>query len=154
MLKSSLVKIEIGDKVLYKRSDSEMIEVVIKSVVMTPNGSYDPSLVTLISSTDENGNSYQATSDKFFASKNEIYKEFYPSVHFSHLNDVPKTSRFDFLFNRWTKWEIHEENLPYIKTEINPTTGWESGHTRVIVDIYVKENKFTGLKKYKKVIKK
>lgn len=47
---------------------------------------------------------------------------------------------YDRLFNRWTKWEIHEENLP--------------GRSHVLVDIYVKTHKFNGLKKYKKVVKR
>lgn len=56
---------------------------------------------------------------------------------------------YDRLFNRWTKWEIHEENLPYIQI-----TYYETGRSHVLVDIYVKTHKFNGLKKYKKVVKR
>jgi hypothetical protein len=87
MLKSSLVKIEVGNRVNYKRSDNVMINVTIRTITLVPNGINSPELVALISSSDENGNNYQATSDKFFASENENYTEFYPSVHMIHLND-------------------------------------------------------------------
>lgn len=59
----------------------------------------------------------------------------------------------NFLFFRWGKWEIYEENKQYFKKEVNNITGWESASTKVLVDIYVRENKYTGLKQYKKVIK-
>lgn len=63
---------------------------------------------------------------------------------------------FDRLFNRWTKWELHEENVPQIQVTYNsPILGSEVVHKgHVIVDVYVRENKFNGLKKYKKVVKK
>lgn len=60
---------------------------------------------------------------------------------------------FDRVFNRWTKWEIYKSELPYLKTQTNLLTGEESKPVSVIVDIYEKTNKFTGIKKYKKVVK-
>ena len=64
---------------------------------------------------------------------------------------------FNYLFNRWSKWEIHEENLPYLKPVFNfaPELGGQKiGDSPVLVDTYVKTNNFTGLKKYKKVVKR
>ena len=60
---------------------------------------------------------------------------------------------YNRIFNRWTKWEIYKEDIPYIRTQYNPITGWQSGEDRVLVDIYVKTNNYTGLKKYKRVVK-
>lgn len=57
------------------------------------------------------------------------------------------------IFFRWSKWEIHKEDVPYIRTQFNHITGWESEPDRVMVDIYVKTNLYNGLKKYKRVIK-
>ncbi len=63
---------------------------------------------------------------------------------------------FDFIFRRWTKWQLSESDLPYTSVTYNsPLLGsQEIGKSHVLVDIYVKENKFTGLKKYKKVVKR
>lgn len=63
---------------------------------------------------------------------------------------------FDRFFNRWTKWELHEENLPYIQTTYcSPLLGhYKTGESNVLVDIYVRTNKFNGLKQYKKVVKR
>jgi hypothetical protein len=63
---------------------------------------------------------------------------------------------YDRLFNRWTKWEIHEENLPYIQTTYcSPLLGhYETGRSSVLVDIYVRTHKFNGLKEYKKIVKR
>lgn len=58
------------------------------------------------------------------------------------------------IFFRWSKWEIHKEDVPYIRTQFNHITGWESKPDRVMVDIYVKTNLYNGLKKYKRVIKR
>lgn len=60
---------------------------------------------------------------------------------------------YNRIFNRWTKWEIYKEDVPYIRTQYNAITGWQSGEDRVLVDIYVKTNNYTGLKKYKRVVK-
>lgn len=59
----------------------------------------------------------------------------------------------NFLFCRWTKWGIYREDLLYDMVKANPITGWESSSERVLVDVYVKTNKYSGLKKYKQVIK-
>lgn len=63
---------------------------------------------------------------------------------------------FERIFSRWTAWEIHETNLPQIEeTFASPILGsYLISRRHVIVDVYVKTNKFNGLKKYKKVIKK
>jgi len=60
---------------------------------------------------------------------------------------------FNRIFCRWTKWEIYKLDLPYTQTSFNSVTQWESKPIKVLVDIYVKENKYTGLKKYKKIVK-
>ena len=55
----------------------------------------------------------------------------------------------------WGKWELYKEDIPYTKiTYSSPLLGSrEIQRTKVTVDIYYKENKSTGLKKYKKVVK-
>lgn len=56
----------------------------------------------------------------------------------------------------WTPWEIYKENQPYIKPVFNyaPELGGEKiGEDQVLVDIYVKTHKYSGLKKYKRVTK-
>lgn len=59
------------------------------------------------------------------------------------------------LFGNWGKWEIYKSDVPYIQIQYNsPLLGSvKIGEDRVMVDIYVRENKKTGLKKYKKVVK-
>jgi hypothetical protein len=69
---------------------------------------------------------------------------------------IGKLSPLDYFFNRWTKWEIYKSDIPYKKaTYASPILGsYQIGREKsVMVDIYVKENKFTGIKKYKQVIK-
>ena len=61
---------------------------------------------------------------------------------------------YNRIFNRWTKWELYEANKRYEKWFINPMLGYQSPRVWVTVDVYVKTNKYTGLKKYKKVEKK
>ena len=62
---------------------------------------------------------------------------------------------FERIFNRWTKWELYKSDEPYIKvTYCSPLLGnYEINRDNVLIDIYVKTNKFTGLKKYKRVVK-
>lgn len=57
------------------------------------------------------------------------------------------------IFFRWSKWEIYKSDIPHLRTEYSHITGYESQPDRVMVDIYVKTNLYTGLKKYKRVIK-
>lgn len=81
-MKSSLIKIEKGNKVIY---DGE--KVVIKDFVLTPNGMNDPKLVCIVYATKSNGNTVSATSDKFIPCESEVYEEFYPTVHLIHINN-------------------------------------------------------------------
>lgn len=63
---------------------------------------------------------------------------------------------FERIFNRWTKWEIYKENVQMVKrtTIVGlESFDWHGHESPVIVDIYVKTNKFNGLKKYKQVVK-
>jgi hypothetical protein len=62
---------------------------------------------------------------------------------------------FEWMFNRWTRWELYKENQLYIQvTCCSPLLGnYETNRDSVLVDIYCKENKFTGMKKYKRVVK-
>ena len=62
---------------------------------------------------------------------------------------------FERIFNRWTRWELYKENQPYTQvTYCSPILGnYEIGKDDVIVDIYCRENKFNGMKKYKRVVK-
>jgi hypothetical protein len=64
-------------------------------------------------------------------------------------------SVWERLFCRWTKWELHKSDVSYIQaTYQSPILGNEKiGEDRVLVDIYVRTNKFSGLKKYKRVVK-
>ncbi|NMC57941.1 MAG: hypothetical protein GYA51_00890 [Candidatus Methanofastidiosa archaeon] len=84
-MKSSLIKIEKGQKVLY---DGE--KVTINDYIMVPNGAYDPKIVCLVYAIRENGNTVSATSDKFQAAEDEEYEEFYPSVHMDKISDFKK----------------------------------------------------------------
>lgn len=56
----------------------------------------------------------------------------------------------------WKKWELVEENVPQIQdVRSSPILGsYLISSNRVMVDIYKRENKRTGMVKYKKVIKK
>ncbi len=62
---------------------------------------------------------------------------------------------FERLFNRWTKWKIYKSNETYIEVTLCPPGfgNYEVNRDTVLVDIYVKTNKFTGLSKYKRVKK-
>jgi len=51
----------------------------------------------------------------------------------------------NFIFFRWSKWEVYIPN-------ITETVGLFP-EKKVVVDIYVKTNIYTGLKKYKRVVK-
>lgn len=57
------------------------------------------------------------------------------------------------IFNRWTKWEVYKVDQMYIRTQVNNITGWESEPTRVCCDVMKKTNKYTGMVKYKTVVK-
>lgn len=81
-MKSTLIKIEKGNKVLYNGE-----EVVIKDFVLTPNGMYDPKLVCIVYAIKSNGNTVSATSDKFIPCESQKYEEFYPTVHLTHINN-------------------------------------------------------------------
>lgn len=62
---------------------------------------------------------------------------------------------FGFFFKRWSKWELYKTNEPYTQvTYCSPILGnYEINRDKVLVDVYVKTNKFNGLKKYKRVVK-
>lgn len=60
---------------------------------------------------------------------------------------------YNRIFNRWTKWEVHESDMIYTKVTTNPILNY-SFSTQVCVDIMKKRNKYTGMVKYKKVEKK
>ena len=57
------------------------------------------------------------------------------------------------IFNKWTKWEVYKADQMYIRTRVNNITGWESKPTRVCCDVMKKTNKYTGMVKYKTVVK-
>jgi hypothetical protein len=61
-----------------------------------------------------------------------------------------------FFFNSWQKWQIYKADQMYITTTY--PNFWQTGlkepvEERVMVDIYVSEHRFNGLKKYKRVVK-
>ena len=56
---------------------------------------------------------------------------------------------YNRIFNRWTKWEVHEENKHYHRTEVNNITGYRSEPMSVICDVMKKTNNYTGMIKYK-----
>jgi hypothetical protein len=86
-MKSSLIRMRIGDKVSYDSAGRGFIPVKILDMVLTPNGMTNPKLVCLIFAETEDGRHISATSDKFFPLDSEEYPEFYPSVHLCHLSD-------------------------------------------------------------------
>ena len=55
----------------------------------------------------------------------------------------------------WSKWDLYKSDEPYIKATFeSPLLGNKIiNEDRVLIDIYVKTNERTGLKKYKRVIK-
>lgn len=82
---------------------------------------------------------------------------------FQNINMNPKIisyaikNLYNRLFNRWSKWELYDSDHPYtVTTMSNPLCGpVYPTHVAMGVkfDIYEKTNRFTGLKKYKKVRK-
>jgi len=55
----------------------------------------------------------------------------------------------DRIFNRWTKWELVEENKQVTHNQVMwDGTAFER-HT--IVDVYKRTNKYNGLAKYKTI---
>lgn len=58
----------------------------------------------------------------------------------------------DRIFNRWTKWELYKEDEVMVEIETNQFT-WYHNETRVVCDIYKRENKYTGEVQYKTVKK-
>lgn len=73
---SSLIRINIGDKVLYGNQI-----VTIKDFVLSPNGVNDTKLICIIYVQKENGNMICATSNHFNPLDDELYEEFYPTPH-------------------------------------------------------------------------
>ena len=61
---------------------------------------------------------------------------------------------YDRIFNRWSKWELIQSNVPQIKDVRNsPLLGSVLiSRTRVFVNIYMKTNNYTGNVKTKKVV--
>tara|TARA_R110000850_G_C9711622_1_gene441232 strand:+ start:76 stop:321 length:246 start_codon:yes stop_codon:yes gene_type:complete len=57
------------------------------------------------------------------------------------------------IFNRWTKWEVYQSDKIYTRTQVNNITGSESRPQRVYCDVMKKTNKYTGMVKYKTVVK-
>lgn len=79
-MKSCLIQIKVGDTVSYDGH-----QVIVKDVVLTPNGVNDPKLVALVYTQKENGNMVSATADKFEPSLDFDYDEFYPTPHMFSL---------------------------------------------------------------------
>lgn len=73
----------------------------------------------------------------------------------SSIQVINMKNIFDRIFNRWTKWEIYQEDQPYIETtHASPILGsYVISTKKVRVDVYCRENKYTGIKQYKKVVK-
>jgi hypothetical protein len=57
------------------------------------------------------------------------------------------------IFNRWTKWEVYQADQKCIRTRVHNATGLESPPEEVICDILKRTNKYTGMVKYKTVVK-
>ena len=62
---------------------------------------------------------------------------------------------FDFLFCRWGKWELYKEDITYTKVTYSPPGYgfYPISKEAVLCDIYRSINKFSGVAKYKRVIK-
>ena len=86
-MKSSMIRINIGDKVLYNRNRSGWITVTIFDMVLVPNGIDHPELISVIYAQKEDGGMISATSDKFKPMEETDYEEFYPTPHMFHLED-------------------------------------------------------------------
>jgi hypothetical protein len=81
-MKSSLVEIKIGDKILHHERN-EIVEVV--DIKLTPNGTDDNKLVALLFVRRPNGNILSGTSDRFGVIADRDYDELYPSEHLFKL---------------------------------------------------------------------
>jgi len=64
------------------------------------------------------------------------------------MNDI-----LDRIFNRWTKWEVHESDKEFMKSRVNHATGFESTPHSVICDVMKRTNKYTGMIQYKTIEK-
>ena len=62
-----------------------------------------------------------------------------------------KFNLYERLFDRWTKWEVVDTNLPYNKTTFSMVG--EEFTSKVLVDRLKRTNKFTGMVQYKVVEK-
>ena len=89
-MNSCLIRINIGNKVLYNRNRSEWIPVTVLDAVLTPNGYENPELVCLIYAQKEDGGMVSATSDKFKPIDEIEYEEFYPTPHMFKVNSGQK----------------------------------------------------------------
>lgn len=81
-MKTSLVKIKVGDRVQYLRYKNGMLENPIVTIIdfyLAPNGINNSELLTIITAEYINGDRIQATSDKFQALESENYESCYPS---------------------------------------------------------------------------
>lgn len=136
-MKSSLIKIEKGQKVLY---DGNIV--IIEDFIMVPNGVNDPKLVCLIYAKRENGNIVSATSDKFFPSEDENYEEFYPSVHMSAMEKLKNRRKQILIANLWAL--VTSFALVFIlffidsflKADFDVSIGWLGGITYAFTYFY------------------
>jgi hypothetical protein len=80
-MKTSLIKLNPGDKLIYRDWNTEKEEVTFLDAVLAPNGINDPQLVVLIYAKRKNGNTIESTSNHFEFLEDADYEEFYPSAH-------------------------------------------------------------------------
>ena len=85
-MKTCMIRINIGDRVLYNQNRAEWIPVTILDMVLVPNGINNPELVCAIYAQKDEGGMVNATSDKFKPIDEIEYEEFYPTPHMFKVN--------------------------------------------------------------------
>jgi len=84
-MKSCLIEIEVGQKVMEKESGRIGI---LKDIKLVPNGMKDTGLVVILYVYIEKKDVLvSSVSTNWAPVEEESYKEFYPSVHSNHLSD-------------------------------------------------------------------
>ena len=85
-MKSCMIRINIGNRVLYNRNRFEWIPVTILDAVLVPNGVDNPEIVCAIYAQKDDGGMVSATSEHFKPMDETDYEEFYPTPHMFKVN--------------------------------------------------------------------
>jgi len=84
-MKNSLIEISIGDLVQEKHDNNNGRIGILKDIKLVPNGVNNPNLIAMLYVLFPNDVFSCQTANNFVPCEGEMYKEFYPSAHFSKL---------------------------------------------------------------------